>query len=127
DLAGGGGDALDADQDVHRAGLYLRTRAFCGSKSGVGPTTATVAGYCSPKYSTASLVPAFACSGGRKLIRMVLPTDGPDPALVTYDPRPCRSTRRLPCGDRTGSRPIMKRLNPELEVLSSIVRVQSVT
>src|SRR5438132_4324457 len=72
----------------------LRTRVFCGSKSGVGPTTATVAGYCSPKYSTASLVPAFACSGGRKLIRIVLPTDGPDPALVTYDPRPCRHQAR---------------------------------
>src|SRR5439155_24382254 len=61
----------------------LLTRVFCGSNSGVGPTTATVAGYRSPKYSTASLVPTLACSGGRKLIKMVLPTDGPDPALVT--------------------------------------------
>ena len=36
-----------------------------------------------------------------------LPTDGPEPALVTYERRPFASTRGLPSGARIGSRPSM--------------------
>ncbi|GIV00013.1 MAG: hypothetical protein KatS3mg014_1628 [Actinomycetota bacterium] len=40
-------------------------RAFSGSNRGRFPTTATVTGYRSPKYSTASCAPSWACSRGR--------------------------------------------------------------
>src|ERR1700682_839644 len=93
---------LDRDQNSH-----ARIREFSGSNSGVAPATATVTGYRSPMYSTARLAPTTACSGGRYAIRMCLPTDGPAPALVTYDPRPRRSTIRLPSRVRIGSRPSM--------------------
>ncbi len=43
----------------------LLTRSFSGSNSGVEPATATVTGYRSPRYSTASARPATACSAGR--------------------------------------------------------------
>src|SRR5262245_24551751 len=52
--------ALHTDEDVHD-----RMRMLSGSKSGVEPATATVTGYCSPRYSTSSGVPALATSGGR--------------------------------------------------------------
>ena len=38
---------------------------------------------------------------------MVFPTDGPEPALVTYDPRPCLSWISFPSGVKIGSRPCM--------------------
>ena len=60
DLAAGDRHALDADEDVHE-----RMRVFSGSKIGVEPATATVTGYCSAMYSTASCSPSRACSGGR--------------------------------------------------------------
>ena len=63
-------------------GGQLRIRAFSGSNSGVEPTTATVTGYCSARYSTASRLPAVACAEGRYASSRCLPTDGPDPALV---------------------------------------------
>ena len=63
DLATDHRDALDADQDLHRG--QLLTRSFSGSNSGVEPATATVTGYRSPRYSTASARPASACSAGR--------------------------------------------------------------
>jgi len=62
DPAGHGGDALDADEDLHR---HARMRWFSGSKSGRAPTTAIVTGYRSAKYSTNSLPPSTARSGGR--------------------------------------------------------------
>src|SRR5262249_52448795 len=95
-------DALDADEDVHE-----RMRAFSGSNSGRLPATATVTGYRSPKYSTRSFVPSTACSGGRYAISRCLPTDGPDPADVTYDRRPLASVIGAPSGVRIGSRPSM--------------------
>ena len=61
DLSAGERHALDADEDVH----HDLMRAFSGSKIGVEPTTATVTGYRSAMYSTASSPPSTACSGGR--------------------------------------------------------------
>src|SRR5206468_6348710 len=95
-------DALDADEDVQ-----LRTRVFSGSNSDRLPFTATVTGYRSPMYWTRSWFPSSACSGGRYTSSTCFPTDGPEPALVTYAPRPLRSTIRLPSFVRTGSRPSM--------------------
>ena len=43
----------------------LLTRSLSGSNSGVEPATATVTGYCSPRYSTASRLPSTAYSAGR--------------------------------------------------------------
>src|SRR4029079_4889278 len=99
--------ALDADQDVHD-----RMRVLSGSNSGVEPATATVTGYCSPRYSTSSGVPTFATSGGRYDISRCLPTDGPEPAEVTYDRRPFASTSGLPSVERIGSRPHPEPLQP---------------
>src|ERR1035437_519850 len=53
---------LGADQNPER---HERMRWFSGSKTGVGPATATVTGYSSPMYSTARPAPGTACSGGR--------------------------------------------------------------
>ena len=47
-------------------------------------------------YSTASSLPAIACSGGRYDMRMCLPIDGPAPALVTYERRPFASVSGVP-------------------------------
>src|ERR1019366_10761628 len=55
DLAADHRHPLDADQDVHAG--QLRARWFSGSNSGVAPTTATVTGYRSPRYSTARWAP----------------------------------------------------------------------
>src|SRR5207244_11844065 len=94
------GHARDADNDVHD-----RMRAFSGSNRGVEPATATVTGYCSPRYSTRSDVPTFATSGGRYDMSRCFPTEGPEPADVTYDLRPRASMSGLPSADRIGSRP----------------------
>src|SRR5437660_12739037 len=91
DRAAGHRHPLDAHQDVHE-----RIRSLSGSKIGVEPATATVTGYRSLRYSTASCSPTFACSGGRYAISRCLPTDGPAPALVTYERRPFRSVSGLP-------------------------------
>src|SRR5262249_10308294 len=84
DPRAGLGTPLDEDQDAHQQ----RTRVFSGSKSDRDPTTSTVTGYRSPMYWTRSELPSTACSGGRYDMRTCLPTDGPEPALVTYDGRP---------------------------------------
>src|ERR1022692_1578701 len=81
DLAADHRDPLDADQDFHAGQLLIR--AFSGSNSGVEPATATVTGYCSAMYSTARRLPSRAWAAGRYAISRCLPTDGPDPALVT--------------------------------------------
>ena len=62
DPTGDRGDSLDADEDLHR---QARMRRFSGSNSGRAPTTATVTGYRSAKYSTNKRLPSTACSGGR--------------------------------------------------------------
>src|SRR5512145_3436685 len=74
-----------------REQAHERILAFSGSKIGVEPTTSTVTGYCSPMYSTASSVPAVACSDGRYDMRTYFPMDGAAPALVTYERRPFSS------------------------------------
>src|SRR4029077_5014300 len=81
-LAAGERHALDANKNLHD-----RMRVFSGSNRGVEPTTATVTGKRSPMYCTASCSPSTARSGGRYDMRMCLPTDGPAPALATYDRR----------------------------------------
>ena len=77
-------------------------------------------------YSTASFVPAIAYCGGRYDMRMCLPTDGPAPALVTYERRPFASVSGAPSRSTIGSRPSGYRLTPLFDVWSSIVSVQSI-
>src|SRR5262245_32646534 len=86
---------------------HERILALSGSNRGVEPTTATLTGYCSPRYSTSSGAPTFATSGGRYDISRCLPTDGPEPAEVTYERRPFASTSGAPSAERIGSRPSM--------------------
>ena len=76
-------------------------------------------------YSTASSSPTFACSGGRYAIRMCLPTDGPAPALVTYERRPLRvdERRAVPRQDRLAAEHVA--LHAARRVWSSTVSVQS--
>ena len=74
-------------------------------KIDVDPTICTVAGSSRHMYCTASCSPSFWCSGGRYAITMYLPTDGPDPALVAYERRPCASVSGEPSASVTGSRP----------------------
>src|SRR5439155_8851654 len=93
-------NSLDADEDVQ-----LRTRVFSGSNSERLPRTATVTGYRSPMYWTSSSFPSSACSGGRYASSRCLPTDGPEPALVTYELRPFRSAMRSPSLVRFGLLP----------------------
>ena len=76
-------------------------------------------------YSTSSEVPGVANSGGRYVISRCLPTDGPDPADVTYDGRPRASTSREPSGARTGYPPSMYRGVPSADAAESRVSVQS--
>src|SRR5260370_1210979 len=101
----------------------LRIRSFAGSNNGVAPARATVTGYCSPRYSTSSELPSTACSAGRYAISRCLPTEGPEPALVTYDGRPLASTRRSPAGDRIGSPPSMYPSDPSPHPWESTRRV----
>src|SRR5262249_15050408 len=84
---------------------YAFMREFSGSNTGVVLATATSPGYCSPMYPTAGGLPPWAGWGGKYAYRIYLPTDGPEPALVTYEPRPQRSTSRWPSRVRMGSRP----------------------
>jgi hypothetical protein len=70
-------------QPCSRSRSQQRSRASSGSNSGVEPATATVTGYRSPMYWTASLVPATASSTGRYAISRCFPTEGPVPADVT--------------------------------------------
>src|SRR5438552_18290048 len=88
-----------ADENPHD-----RILSLSGSKGGVEPTMSTVAGSSSVMYSTASCSPSFACSGGRYDITMCLPIDGPAPADVTYERRPCASVSGVPSRSVTGSR-----------------------
>src|SRR5487761_18119 len=74
-------------------------------------------------YSTSSAVPSTATSAGRYAISRCLPTDGPEPALVTYDGRPFKSTSREPSSDKTGSPPSMYREDPEADTWDSTVNV----
>ena len=48
-----------------------------------------------------------ACAGGRYAISRCFPTDGPEPAEVTYERRPFASTIDSPSRVRIGSRPSM--------------------
>src|SRR5882672_3390963 len=121
DAPSGDRHPLDAGEDSQE-----RMRRFSGSNSGVAPDTATVTWYRSPMYSTARPSPTTACSGGRYAIRMCLPKEGPAPALVTYDPRPSRSTIRLASRVRIGSRPSMYRFSPDFERWSSTVSVHMI-
>ena len=89
----------------------------------MAPATATVTGYCSPRYSTSSELPSTARSAGRYAISRCRPTDGPEPALVTYEGRPLASTRRSPDGRRIGSPPSMYRNDPSAEACESTVSV----
>ena len=78
-------------------------------------------------YSTArSVDPSTACSGGRYAIRMYRPSDGPAPALVTYERRPFASLSGVPSPSVIGSRPSGYRLTPLAEVWSSTVSVQRI-
>ncbi len=52
-----------------------------------------------------------------------MPTDGPEPALVTYDGRPLASTSRSPASDRIGSPPSMYRGDPSADSCESTVSV----
>ena len=54
---------------------------------------------------------------------MCLPSDGPAPALVTYERRPLRSVIGSPAAVRIGSPPIMYRLTPDFDMWSSTVSV----
>jgi len=102
-------------------------RSLAGSNNGVAPATATVTGYRSPMYSTRSELPSTATSAGRYAISRCLPTDGPEPALVTYEGRPLTSTRRSPAGERIGSPPSMYRKDPSADTCESTVSVHSTT
>src|SRR5207245_10767710 len=82
---------LDADENVQ-----LRTRVFSGSNRERLPLTATFTGYRSPMYWTSNSFPSSACSGGRYARSTCLPTDGPEPALVTYELPPFRSAIASP-------------------------------
>src|SRR3954465_9710478 len=64
-------------------------------------------------YCTASFRPSWACVGGRYVISTCLPIDGPAPADVTYDRRPCESAIGVPSASTTGSRPSGEGLTPE--------------
>ena len=85
---------------------HERILVFSGSKIGLAPTTSTVTEKRSFMYSTARAVePSIACSGGRYAMRMYLPSDGPAPALVTYERRPFVSVNGAPSRSVIGSRP----------------------
>ena len=60
----GGRIVLTADEqaiETRHLGFTISPHEECG----VEPATATVTGYCSPRYSTSSFVPTLATSGGR--------------------------------------------------------------
>src|SRR4029077_17978539 len=99
---------LHARQDLHD-----RILAFSGSKGARAPTTSTVTGKRSSMYSTASASePSTACSGGKYAIRRYAPSEGPAPALVTYERRPLASVSGVPSRNVIGSRPSGERLAP---------------
>src|SRR5690348_15873814 len=60
---------------------------------------------------------------GMQAISRCLPTDGPEPALVTYDGRPFASTSRSPDKVRIGSPPSMYRSDPSEDSWESTVIV----